>query len=149
MNETPERICEALEWLTGHKWTESWLKHGKPSFACDDGDQTFCWDSGDGYCLHRGWFKRNIEEELAHALEVTAPWGWMDCETGVFLAQIRGDLAVQVKHNKTVADSWKVTTPDGVTHSGIAQSVDAAKTAARAAYLTWMRGRFAMKGGAV
>lgn len=159
MNETPERICEALEWMYGVEFDldddVSYLKNTAyifdPKGLRVNGQRLIVFARNDGDAVAAWPYRRreDITANLAHALEVTAPWGWMDCETGVFLAQIRNDLAVQVQRNRTVADSWKVTTPDGVTHSGIAQSVDAAKTAARAAYLTWMRGRLVMKGGVV
>ena len=156
---TPERICEALEWLYGAEFDfdddVSYLENTAYIFdpkggASVNGQRLIIFVRDDGGATAAWPYRRreDITANVTHALFVTAPWEWMDCETGVFLAQIRSDLAAQVQQNRTVADSWEVTTPDGVTHSGIAQSVDAAKTAARAAYLTWMRGRFAMKGGA-
>lgn len=148
MNETPERICEALEWLTGHKWADNGLEHGKPSFACSDGDQIFSWDSEDGYCLHRGWFKRNIEEEFAHALEVTAPWEWKD---------LRGTSVRQAKGEHFMACVGRPDSGDGpfcfsvhaedirLSETGF-DDIEQAQTTARTAYLTWTRGQFAMKG---
>lgn len=143
MNAEPEGICEALGWLYGGEWAFD----GAGLFTSTSGDWME-FDENHMPGLHRDCWLRDCSDDLAHALEVTAPWEWMDCEPGEFFAQadVNGDILGYVSQHKTVADSWKATTPDGVTHSGSAQSVDAAKTAARAAYLTWMRGRFAMKG---
>ena len=143
MNETPERICEALGWLTGHKWADNGMLRGKPSFFCADGDQSFEWDSEDGYCLHRGWFKRNIEDELAHALEVTAPWEWTASRAAKLPA---GNGMARFWGDDINTFCWEVAFVGGPTMGDSEETSDAAKTAARAAYLTWMRGRFAMKG---
>jgi hypothetical protein len=151
MNEMPERICEALEWLYGVEWELSYAPSGVHLIFKNKHGDLVEWMDGAADLQdanNDSGFGVPINDTLAHALAVTAPWEWMDCEPGEFFAQadVNGDILGYVSQHKTVADSWKVTTPDGVTHSGSAQSVDAAKTAARAAYLTWMRGRFAMKG---
>lgn len=148
MKETPERICEALEWLTGHKWADNGMLRGKPLFACADGDQSFEWDSEDGYCLHRGWFKRNIEDELAHALEVTAPWEWTGHYARVPSLSVESACFRVAPDDTTGNDrfTWMLSLVNGPTMQDFEFSEDATKTAARAAYLTWMRGRFAMKG---
>lgn len=144
MNETPERICEALEWLCGGEWADNGIKNGKPSFACSDGDHTFSWDSEDGYCLRRGWAKRNIEEELANALAVTAPWEWVYDRADLPIGNGYVVLTYVAEHTIWF---WYVKDPGGGPDiEGNGKTEDEAKALARAAYLTWMRGRFAMKG---
>ena len=144
MNETPERICEALGWLCGGEWADNGLERGKPSFATIDGDQYFEWDPEDGYCLHRGWFKRNIEEELAHALEVTALWEWAGD-----VAQLPLFCGGAALRKCSMVVHWNIMMDCGPDMEDFEASEDLAKTAARAAYLCWMRGQFAMKGGLV
>lgn len=155
MNETPERICEALEWLYGGKF-----------------DMPEPWDGHDSFLIFRGskggrdiyrrvsdgdFFEGNyacmfgVSKDVAHALAVTAPWEW----EGLYFERRLDDedqtllVAACLTEHKMGAKTfykWRIASDDGPNMDMHADTEDAAKAAARAAYLCWMRGRFAMKG---
>ena len=133
---TPERICEALGWLYGGEWRHN-LEEGDLSAFTNEFNDRVCLDIEDGLCLFRGWFKRNIEDDVAHALEVTAPWEWV-CHG----AKLPGDdgkaYTQELDHGV-----WEfgVLCCDGLTIFNNPYHTEAAtQSAARSAYLRWMRG---------
>ena len=155
---SPERICEALAWLYGAEFDfeddVSYLKNTAYIFDPKGGSSVngqrltiFVRDDG---CATAAWPYRRREDitaDLAHALAVTAPWEWTRSSTGHWhgYGGKREDVVSAGLYEKTtpVPWWWNIGT---MKHEDSAPNVDAAKTAARAAYLTWMRGLFAMKG---
>jgi hypothetical protein len=145
MNETPERICEALAWLYGGEWAFD----GETLYTSTDGDWMEVDEDGTPE-LHRDCWMRDCEEDLAHALAVTAPWEWKGQQGKVCYLPSggRADVAAGDPHDGDYA--WYLDLDGGkLSIEGECESLEMAKRTARTAYLTWMRGRLAMKGGGV
>ena len=157
---SPERICEALAWLYGVEFkARQGLKmlgfHTEYMPSSDifsnqrvtflqriDGTFRACWP------YNR---REDITDRVAHALAVTAPWEW----DGMYFERRLEDeeqtllVAACLTEHKMGAKTffkWRIASDDGPNIEMHEDTEDAAKTAARAAYLTWMRGLFALKG---
>ncbi len=152
MNETPERICEALGWLYGAEFDfeddVSYLEKTAYIFdpkgvASVNGQRLTIFVRDDGGATAAWPYRRreDITACVAHALAVTAPWEW-DCRSANLPA---GSGFACFCGDDINTFSWEVALTNGPTIQGFSSRA-AVKTAARAAYLTWMRGRFAMKG---
>jgi len=139
MDYPSERICEALRWLYEGEWKHNMEAGEKSAFTNEFNDRVGL-DIEDGLCMWRGWFKRNIEDDLAHALEVTAPWEW----NGRYakLPSGNGEACWFRVGTEEGEDRfhWALTLTDGPNMEEFEQTESAAKSAARAAYLRWMRG---------
>lgn len=146
MNETPERICEALAWLYGGAWAFD----GETLYTSTEGDWMEL-DEDHTPELHRDCWMRDCAADLAHALAVTAPWEWTGRYARVPSLSVES-VCFRVGPDDTTENdrfTWMLSLANGPTMQDSEFTEDAAKTAARTAYLTWMRGRFAMKGGVV
>jgi hypothetical protein len=126
------RICEALGWLCGGEWAFD----GEVLYTSASGDW-MDFDEDHTAELHRDCWLRVCGDDLAHALEVTAPWEWV-CHG----AKLPGDdgkaYTQELDHGV-----WEfgVLCCDGPTIFNNPYDTEAAaKSAARAAYLRWMRG---------
>ena len=137
MNATPERICEALGWLYGGEWAFD----GAGLYTSTSGDWME-FDENHTPELHRDCWLRDCGDDLAHALEVTAPWEWKDPKAKYVLMECGGDGfdAGIPPHGKRVQWFVQLKDADYTRIEGDAQDEAAAKSAARAAYLRWMRG---------
>ena len=133
---SPERIREALAWLYGVEF-----RNGEVQYWATD-SSVRVWFRASDECWIRdqdGW-DEDISAEVAHALEVTAPWEWERRElAGAF------EFSKKDVYAAAAGGGWSVSVP-GTTMLYEAASLEAAKTAARAAYLTWMRGCLALRG---
>ena len=161
MNETPERICEALEWLYGAEFDfdddVSYLKGTAYTFDPKglrvNGQRLIVFARNDGDAVAAWPYRRreDITANLAHALAVTAPWEWTGRYARVPSLSVES-VCFRVGPDDTTENdrfTWMLSLANGPTMQDSEFAEDAAKSAARAAYLTWMRGRFAMKGCAV
>ena len=162
MNETPERICEALEWLYGVEFDfeddVSYLEKTAYIFdpkgvASVNGQRLTIFVRDDGGATAAWPYRRreDITANLAHALAVTAPWEWTGRYARVPSLSVES-VCFRVGPDDTTENdrfTWMLSLANGPTMQDSEFTEDAAKTAARTAYLTWMRGRFAMKGGVV
>ena len=142
---SPERICEALAWLYGVEF-----RNGEaPQYWATDSSVHVWFRESDGkWLLDQDHWDEDITAEVEHALAVTAPWEWKD---------LRGTSVRQAKGEHFMACVGRPDSGDGpfcfsvhaedirLSETGF-DDIEQAQTAARAAYLTWMRGRFAMKG---
>ena len=154
---SPERICEALEWLYGGTYDvddnvpylkdTAYLLNPRGTAANGRLHYVRVGKRGDVKAVWPYSRHEDITANVAHALEVTAPWEWTRSSTGHWhgYGGKREDVVSAGLYEKTtpVPWWWNIGT---MKHEDSAPNVDAAKTAARAAYLTWMRGLFAMKG---
>ena len=138
MNATPERICEALGWLYGGEWKpigDFYTKQGSGDIEV----------RGNSAVLHHTFSNRDegddITAKLAHAREVTAPWEWKDRYAK--LPAGNGEACwfrVGTDGQDHDRFHWALILTDGPNMDEFEETEAAAKTAARAAYLRWMRG---------
>ena len=135
---SPEHVCEALEWLYGGEWHS----HGHGNYS--GGNLCVSESNGGKWCVERYVGRRDdvldCTDRVALALAVTAPWEWTRRELAGAFEFSKKDVYA------TASDgNWSVSVT-GTTMLYEAASLEAAKTAARTAYLTWMRGRLALWG---
>jgi hypothetical protein len=156
MNETPERICEALAWLYGGEFDapEPWEGHDHFLIFCGgNGARDIYQRTSDGEFFEGNYACMfGVSRDVRHALAVTAPWEWAGLSFERRLDDEEKTLLVAAcvtvhKLGERTFWKWRIASDDGPNMDMHADTEDAAKSAARAAYLTWMRGRFAMKGG--
>ena len=143
MDYPSERICEALGWLYGGEWKHNMEAGEKSAFTNEFNDRVGL-DIEDGLCMWRGWFKRNIEDDLAHALEVTAPWEWKGHYARVPSSGVESCFfrvcEDDINPEENTRYHWMLKMWNGPSMDDWEASESAAKSAARAAYLRWMRG---------
>jgi hypothetical protein len=154
---SPERILEALAWLYGGEFNVddnvSYLKDTayifEPKAGSVNGQLFVIFVRNNGEAMAAWPYRRreDITNTLAHALAVTAPWEWVYDR-----ADLPGNGYVVLTY---VAEHtiwfWYVKDPGGTDFEGPdiegnGKTEDEAKALARAAYLTWMRGRLALRG---
>jgi hypothetical protein len=141
------RICEALGWLYGGTFDapEPWEGHDSfLIFYGSNGARDIYQRTSDGEFFEGNYSCMfGVSKQVAHALEVTAPWEWTP-ETGTrhVLWDCVGDgfHACIPAHGKSVQWVVQFQDTDYTRIEGDAQDEAAAQSAARAAYRRWMRG---------
>ena len=141
------RVCEALAWLYGGELQQ----HFQNTFWHTARREYVVFRESDGKWLlsHDRW-DEDITAQVAHALEVTAPWEWDGRyariqSSGVESCYFRA-CPDNINPEENTRYHWMLSFCGGPNMDGWEANEDSAKAAARAAYLTWMRGRLAMKG---
>jgi hypothetical protein len=148
MDNSPEGIREALAWLYGVEFRSGEVQY----CATDSSVHVWFRESDSRWLLDHDHWDEDITAEVAHALEVTAPWEWVEKATTFECRCDKFDSSVWPSaYGDGVGWKWQVAMiPDR--HEIVSYMADpcpdmaAAQSAARTAYLTWMRGRLALRG---
>ena len=141
---SPDHAVEALEWLYGTKWHS----HGHGNYS---GGNLCASESDSGkWCVerHRGYPEEvyDLTDRIKHALTVTEPWEWVadDADRCTFK---NGRVSVRVRDYTTYAKwSMEFAHFDFKEMACIERNRRIAKESAREFFLTYMRGRLALRG---
>lgn len=143
---SPEHVCEALEWLYGGEWHS----HGHGNYS--GGNLCVSESNGGKWCVERYVGRRDdvldCTDRVAHALAVIAPWAWVYDRADMPIGNGYAVLTYVAEH---AIWFWYVKDPAGTDFEGPdieghGKTEDEAKALARTAYLTYMRGRLALRG---
>jgi hypothetical protein len=138
---TPERICEALGWLYGGTFDapEPWEGHDSFLIFCgSNGARDIYQRTSDGEFFEGNYSCMfGVSKKVAHALDVTAPWEWTLEKTGHWTYDGVVSAGLYPKATPGIPWWWWMGTTK---HEDTAPDVESAQSAARAAYLRWMRG---------
>ena len=145
MVHSPERILEALAWLYGVGFRNDGIQYWSADMM-----KTLFMESDGRLMLNHEFWHEDITADVEHAMEVTAPWEWVE---KVVTFECRCDKFDAAVWPALGGDGWKwqvAIIPE--CHEIVSYKadpcpdMDAAQSAARTAYLTWMRGRLALRG---